>query len=296
MRDDWERTANGQHGAFAWRQIRHRITRAEARTELRRGTWVALHRGVFCRAECRDELLTRLTAAHLVLGVPAVACLHTAARLHGFGVVSTGLLHLVDPGKRHLLVRRGIALHQLTVPPGDRVSAAGFPATSPARTAIELARATSRPLALAVLDAALRIGVGNDSLDEACAAQAGRRGIVEVRELLALADGRAESPMESHTRLVCHDAGLPTPVPQFEVRDGFGIVRYRLDLAWPAWRVGLEYDSAQFHSGSLAVRRDLARHSWLDEHGWRMVYATADDLRAPERLAGRIRLALARAA
>lgn len=66
--------------------------------------------------------------------------------------------------------------------------------TAPAWTAVEVARALRRPRALATLDAALRSGkctradVWRAALD-----QAGRRGIVAVRNLIALAD-RARSP------------------------------------------------------------------------------------------------------
>ncbi len=62
--------------------------------------------------------------------------------------------------------------------------------------------------------------------------QAGRRGIVAVRELLPLADERAESPMESEARLAMIDGGLPIPELQFEVVDGNNDLR-RLDFAWP---------------------------------------------------------------
>lgn len=298
MRGDWRWLAARQHGAFSWRQVRGWLSRAEVRTQLDHARWVALHPGVFCIADLADELPTRLAAAELALGGPVIACLHTAAALHGFSVVRTDRLHLIDPTGRHLASRDRLVLHQWAVPVAERVAAGGFIATEPARTAVDLARAVSRTQALAVLDAALRTGtVSPSTLTAHCDAQLRRRGIVQVRELLPLADGRAESPMESHVRLICIDAGLPAPIPQFEVLDRTGRPRYRLDLAWPAWLVAVEYDGVEFHSGPRAVRRDLRRHGWLDEHGWRIVYATAEDvLRHPERLVRRIRLALQRAA
>ena len=68
--------------------------------------------------------------------------------------------------------------------------------------------------------------------------QAGRRGIVVVRELLPLADPRADSPMESEARLVMIDGGLPMPELQYEVVDGRGKLR-RLDFAWPPGATGV---------------------------------------------------------
>ena len=62
-------------------------------------------------------------------------------------------------------------------------------------------------------------------LTRAVCSQQGRRGIVKVRELLPLADARAESPMESECRLVMIDGGLPRPVLQHEVVDAGGRLR-----------------------------------------------------------------------
>ena len=50
----------------------------------------------------------------------------------------------------------------------------------------------------------------------------GHRGVVQARELVELADPRAESPQESRTRLRCVDAGFPCPEPQIEVFDATG--------------------------------------------------------------------------
>src|SRR6185312_907501 len=96
-------------------------------------------------------------------------------------------------------------------------------ATSPAWTAVEVARSLRRPRALATLDAALRSGTCQRvGLRRAAAQQAGRRGIVAVRDLIPLADGMAESAMESEARLAMLDGGLPRPVLQYEIIDGNG--------------------------------------------------------------------------
>jgi hypothetical protein len=109
----------------------------------------------------------------------------------------------------------------------------GRPATAPAWTAIEVARGLRRPRALATLDAALRsASCSRDELTRMLRLQSGRRGVVNVRELLPLASPLAESPMESEARLVMIDGGLPDPVLQYEVVDLEGNV-WRLDFAWP---------------------------------------------------------------
>ena len=61
-----------------------------------------------------------------------------------------------------------------------------------------------------------------DELTAVIREQNGRRFIVKVRELVEFADGRAESAMESETRLVFIDGGLPLPELQYEIVDKCG--------------------------------------------------------------------------
>lgn len=172
----------------------------------------------------------------------------------------------------------------------------GRPATAPAWTAVEVARSQRRPRALATLDAALRSGTCNRTeLWRAAVAQAGRRGIVAVRELVALADARSESPMESEARLAMIDGGLPTPELQYEVVDGNGELP-RLDFAWPDVHVAVEYDGVDWHSGPEAMRRDRRRSAALLDVGWTVIAIVFDDVRQrPQEFVDRIDRQLRRA-
>ena len=75
------------------------------------------------------------------------------------------------------------------------------------------------------------------------------------------------------------DGKLPRPELQFWVCDPWGIPRFRLDYAWPQFKVGAEYDSDDFHGDEVAVRRDKARLGWLQEMGWLIIPLTVDDVR-----------------
>ena len=163
------------------------------------------------------------------------------------------------------------------------------PATAPAWTAIEVARSLRRPRVLATLDAALRSGTCDRvELLRAVIKQSGRRGIVVVRELLPLADPRAESPMESEARLVMIDGGLPMPELQYEVIDGRGKLR-RLDFAWPQYQVAAEYDGLDWHSGPDAMLADRGRTSALMDVGWAAISMVFEDVRyRPDELVARI--------
>jgi hypothetical protein len=133
-------------------------------------------------------------------------------------------------------------------------------------------------------------------LGRAVIQQAGRRGIVTVRELLPLAGPEAESPMESEARLVMIDCGLPIPVLQHEIVDRNGRT-WRVDFAWPEQRVAAEYDGVDWHSGPEAFFRDRRRYAALQDVGWVIVSIVAEDVRyRPWELARRIEAQLERAA
>ena len=108
--------------------------------------------------------------------------------------------------------------------------------------------------------------------------QWGRRGIVIVRDLIAHADSRAESPMESEARLVMIDGGLPLPDLQYEIVDRCGDL-WRVDFAWPDAMVVAEYDSVEWHVGRDALLHDRLKTSRLQECGWTTIPMTVDDIR-----------------
>jgi hypothetical protein len=96
--------------------------------------------------------------------------------------------------------------------------------------------------------------------------------------LIPLADGLAESPMESEARLAMIDGGLPIPELQYEIIDGNGELR-RVDFAWPEQCVAVEYDGLDWHSGSDAMRRDRRRQAALQDVGWIVIAIVFDDVR-----------------
>jgi hypothetical protein len=204
-------------------------------------------------------------------------CLGTAAALHGFDTEQPADFHVLSPPGSRLRSADGLVVHRRDGAP--LVTIGERPATSPAWTAVEVARSLRRPRALATLDAALRSrSCARPELWRAAVDQAGRRGIVAVRDLIALADGLAESPMESEARLAMIDGGLPIPTLQFELIDGNGELR-RLDFAWPEERVAVEYDGFDWHSDADAMRRDRRRHAALLDVGWIVIAIVFEDVR-----------------
>lgn len=186
-------------------------------------------------------------------------------------------LHVLTPPHHLLRESDGLKVHRREGAP--LVVVDGRRATSPAWTAVEVARSLKRPRALAALDAALRSGTcSRQDLHMAAVEQYGRRGIVHVRELIPLADAAAESPMESEARLVMVDQGLPAPELQVEIVDLSGQT-WRVDFAWPDCKLAVEYEGFDFHSSPNDLARDRRKRNALRELDWRVMGIVANDVR-----------------
>lgn len=291
MRAQLERLRDSQFGVFTTAQALIEYTRSELRARLHRGEWVPVFHGVYREATTLPGPELRVEAARLSMKLPVlIAAYDTAAELHGFSVAERDTTHVLGiqlSRSKHLVV------HLDRLDPTQVATINGVSATNAARTAIDLARTLNRMAALATLDAAGRAGLSPDDLRAELTYHHRRRGFRQATELIELADGRAESPMESRTRLHCIDAGLPHPRPQLEVATPDGT--RRLDLGWPQYRIGLEYDSVAWHSGLHAAARDNARHNHLATQGWIIFYATAlDVLHQPQLFTEPIRRAINR--
>lgn len=236
--------------------------------------------GVYVRSDLEATTVLRAQAARLVMSEHSVLCDRTAAWLHGVDVYRYAELDGVP--QLDSFVLRG---HR----PTDRADChgrtrdllaedwtwvGGVRVTTPLRTAVDLACSMSRRDALAALDAfardhAVTVGEMNRLLHR----YRRRRGVIQARELVQLADGRSESRGESWTRLEILDRGLPPPSPQHWVEVD-GRPTYRLDLAWPRARVVVEYDGEEFHSSTRQRERDDERREWLRRQGWHVIVVT----------------------
>jgi hypothetical protein len=275
MNAELERLLDAQMGVATSGQILKHITRRAFEAALNSGSLERMWQGIYCRGEPDDAL--RLRGLDFSCGTAVAVCLGTAAAMYGFDIEEPADLHVLNPPGCRLRSADGLVVHRRDGAPLTVVG--GRPATTPAWTAVEVARSLRRPRALATLDAALRSGTCNRAeLWRAAVAQAGRRGIVAVRDVIPLADGRAESPMESEARLAMIDGGLPVPELQYEIIDGNGELR-RIDFAWPDERVAVEYDGLDWHSGPDAMRRDRKRAAALLDVGWVVIGIVFDDVR-----------------
>ena len=292
MNDELLALFAAQSGVATGGQILGHLTRRQFEASVNAGVLERIWQGIYCLGEVDDAL--RLRGLDLSAGKRVAVCLGTAAAFHGFDTEQPRDLHVLNPPGCALRDADGLVVHRRDGAP--LVMRNGRRVTSPAWTAVEVARSLRRGRALATLDAALRSGTcSRPDLWRAALEQKGRRGIVAVRNLLPLADARAESPMESEARLAMLDGGLPVPELQYEIVDANGELR-RSDFAWPELQVAAEYDGVDWHAESDQMFRDRRRHNALAGVDWTVIPIVFEDVRYHQReMVGRIGWHLQRA-
>ncbi len=86
--------------------------------------------------------------------------------------------------------------------------------------------------------------------------------------------------------------GLPPPVSQYDVFDEHGRWVGRVDLAYPAKKVGIEYEGAR-HRDADVFQHDLRRLNRLRAAGWRILrYGPGDVFNREHQIVAEVRSAL----
>lgn len=253
-----------------------------------RGLVVRVLQGVYAVAQLPHGLSVRTAALGLVVHPGAVVTDRTAAWLHGVDILPRSAVTTPPPVSCYQ--RTGTRIRRPGVDSGTRMlidddicEVGGIATTSPLRTALDLGRLLWRHDALAALDGFLRLGVDHAELLGEVERFKGFRGVVQLRSLAPLADGRAESPGESALRLFWYDAGLPTPELQWWVCNEHGVPVHRLDIALPDLVFAAEYDGVEFHTEEADREHDESRRTWLAgaPRHWHLEVFEKDEVYAP---------------
>lgn len=189
--------------------------------------------------------------------------------------------------RRHRHPPAGVEARRCSVRAVDVAYHLGERLTSPLRTAYDLA--CSAPLADAVV-AADALGraweFGGNALGAFVGLVGPHRNCRRVAQVARLTDPASESPRESRVRLRIVLAGLPVPVCQYVVLDGRRFVA-RVDLAWPEWKVALEYDGHD-HATDDRRGRDVDRADELRRLGWIVITVTSRQFTRPGWIESRV--------
>jgi hypothetical protein len=258
--------------------------------QLRGRVWRRLYPDVYVHRDVPVTHLLLVEAATLLIPRGVVTG-RSAAVLWGVDLVTAAddVEVTVPPGTHQRRVP-GLVVRRATLPEGQRWHRMGLPVTTAGATALRLAGLL--PLVEAVVAVDRMIATGATDLAEvrALASAATGRDCARARLACARADGLAESPQETRVRLIVDDSRLPRPVAQYRIVVD-GVVVARVDFAWPAVKVAVEYDGL-WHGEPGQFARDRRRLNRLREAGWVVVFVTAEDLRRPHDLVARIGRAL----
>jgi very-short-patch-repair endonuclease len=278
--------ATQQHGVVATPQLvalghtRASISRAASVGRLHR-----IHQGVYAVGHTSLSRHGLCMAAVLACGKEALLSHGSAAWLWGLSTRFPREVEVTASVTRHQLP--GIRAHSAaTIGEADKALIEGLPATSVARTLLDLAATDRRQPGPAVARAD-RLGLLDlIALDELLARSAGQRGVRRLR--VALDDFRdpafTRSGVERRFLRLVKDAGLPRPSTNLFVAG------YELDAYWPELRFAVELDTYEFHGNARSFEQDRKRQEDLKLAGIEMIRITGRRIDAdPGAVANRLR-------
>ena len=262
------------------------------RDQLRSSAWHRLFRGVYVSSARPLSTALRARGA-LMLHPPAAHASHTtAAVLYGIPVPADADVHVTVQDARFRRPRPGLRAHLREAGSICRV-VGDIRVSDPAQLFVELA--SSLPFVEAVVagDAMVRLGlITLRELRAYCVKLRGKHSRTARRLVRYVREG-VDSPMETRLRLLLVLAGLPEPEVNHLIRDEWGAVLRRLDLAYPALKLIIEFDGRQHIEREHQWEADIDRRESLDECGWRtLVVTSAGIYRDPTATVEKVRRAL----
>lgn len=234
--------------------------------ELRR-FHAAVYPGVWVPRRVELSARQRSHAAWLWSGREAVIAGLSAAELLGAKWIDAEApAELVHTNRRPPPL---ICVHTDILLPGETQTVCGLPATTPARTAFDIGRRLGLKEGVQRLDALMNAtDVKATDLQAVIARHPGVRGLRQLEKTLQLVDGGAESPYESLTRLLLVQAGFPPPQTQIPVYNETGYAIARIDMGWPEWLVGVDFEGAHHWTDPKQRTWDVERYARVSELGW----------------------------
>ncbi|MDT4929858.1 MAG: hypothetical protein QOF92_2725 [Pseudonocardiales bacterium] len=242
-------------------------TMSALRNAVRHGRIVRVRQGVYTSVPRRSHRVDTVAAAR---NYPDCTVSHrSAALMHDLpllGAQPTLVEVTVAPRSNANLPR--IHVHRAQLRPPDAVLVDGVAVTSIARTLIDVARHRRLATAVAAIDAALQRGLTTyEELDDVVRSCWNWPGIARARRALHLADHRAESPLESVSRLVIPRLGLPAPEPQITFTDRHGRIVGRGDFYWDEFGVVGEADGRGKYDERPVLTAEKDRQEELEDLG-----------------------------
>ncbi|MCV7408045.1 hypothetical protein AWC05_19295 [Mycobacterium florentinum] len=266
----------------------HELTRCDLRRR-----YVAVHHDVYIARGTELTPMVRAKACWLRSRRRGVLAGFSASALHGAKWIDpASSAAIIDTNRR---TTAGVDVWEERIEADEIAIVDGIRVTTPARTALDLARRQRLGVAVASIDAlAQAVELKAADVEQLVERYRGRRGIKAARAALELVDGGAQSPKETWLRLLLIRAGFPRPQTQIAVHNEWGWAEAYLDMGWEDIKVGVEYDGDHHLSNRRQYVKDIRRLEMLERKGWIVVRVVAED--HPEDIIRRVREARARRA
>ena len=255
------------------------MTRRQIQARVGAGWLVPQHRSVYRLAGGRSSPEQSLLAACMAAGPTAAASHRSAGMLWGLRGLEELPAEITVAGDRHRQMA-GVTVHRTDrLEPVDLTHKSRIPATTPARTLLDLgAVVPGHVMESALEDALMRRLVTLELLLTTIARLGGpgRRGAGVLRRFVEERDpatASTQSALEDAFLRLLRRARPCEPVRQHEVA---GV---RLDFAYPDLKLGIEADSRCWHGGPADVQRNSDKANRLLGRGWRVLHFTWADVR-----------------
>ena len=262
------------------------------RSQLRGSGYRRLGAGLYRWAGLIETPHLRLAAVAERLPAGAAFSGPTAAWLHGLDLPPCDPIEVTIPQPIGSGRRAGASIRRAALAGEEIVLRHGLPTTSALRTVVDIAGRI--PLTEGVVAADLALHAGLVTVTEIriyVADHPGAKGVARLRQVVELAEPKAESAMETRLRMLLVLAGLPRPDVQVSIHDHKGRFLGRPDLFYRTQRLAIEYDGGN-HRDRLVD--DNRRQNGLVGAGLRLLRFTAADVYgSPDAVAMQVRHSLA---
>jgi Transcriptional regulator, AbiEi antitoxin len=284
------------------------LSEGRIRSLVRQGVLSPVGHGTYVRAALAagakgsrvGEQALRVAAVLAVGPRGAAGSHHSAAILHELDLLGRQEpeVAITRPPGTSPKTRAGVRVHLAALPTRHVTVCGGVPVTSVARTVVDLARTSSFRSGVVVADSALRGELTTKAELAAVLADCARwPGLAKARQVVEFSDALSESALESVSRVVFREQGIPPPELQEWVGgDEEGVVG-RADFLWRRFGTIGEADGALKYADPARAIAQLQRDAKLRAAGFQVVHFTWDDIvRTPGRVAASLREAFRRGA
>jgi hypothetical protein len=243
------------------------------------------------------EHALRVAAALARNGRYCGASHQSAALLHNIALIADRVADVTvtnwSGGRRGH--RHGVHTYANAMPAAHITRKFGLPATTPARTVVDLARSLTFADGVVAADSALHQGLTTAvELWHVAGECRFRRGGDRANRVANFANGLAESPLESLARVVFDEGALPPPELQVRITGAADEFIGRVDFLWRKYKLIVEVDgSAKYDLDPRRARAELWRDKALRRAGYEVIhFSWAEITTQPEEVIASIWAAL----